>query len=130
MPLSIDFSISRRRVMPAVFFLALCALSVVVVGGLADGAFVGGGLADCVAGAGALAGGVCAAGSAGAAGAAGAAVVAGAAGAPGSGAFCANTKPRGVQRRIAVAAREAMVRIEDSQFFTAQNQIVRSPDLK
>ena len=126
MPLSIDFSISRRRVMPAVFFLALCALSVVVVGGLADGAFVGGGLADCVAGAGALVAGVCAAGTAGAAGAAGA----GAAGAPGSGAFCANTKPRGVQRRIAVAAREAMVRIEDSQFFTAQNQIARSPDLK
>ena len=52
MPLSIDFSISRRRVMPAVFFLALCALSVVVVGGLADGALVGGGLAVCVAGAG------------------------------------------------------------------------------
>ena len=112
MPLSIDFSISRRRVMPAVFFLALCALSVVVVGGLADGALVGGGLADCVAGAGALVAGVCAAGTAGAAGAAGA----GAAGAPGSGAFCANTKPRGVQRRIAVAAREAMVRIENSQF--------------
>ena len=131
MPLSIDLSISCCRLAPAVFFflvfagLSLGALSVVAAGALADGALAPGGLAPgalaCpAAGAGAFADGVwvaCAGaeGAAGAAGVEGAVVVAGAADVPESGVPCASAKPDGVQRRMAVAAREAMIRMENSR---------------
>lgn len=146
MPLSIDLSISCCRVAPAVFFfllfavlslMSLGALSVEAAGPLAAGMLVAGGLAGAglaagalacsAAGAGAFAG-VWAAGAEGGAGAAagvegGAGLVAGAA-VPESGALCASADAMGAQRRIAVAAREAMVRIENSRFLMLDSETV------
>jgi hypothetical protein len=132
-PLSIDFSISCRRVVPAVFFfLDFCVLSLIelsliapslvelsaAAGALAEGGLAGGEVADCAAGAAAVAGD----GAAGAGAAALGGVVAGAAAPAESGAFCASAKPWDVQTRIAAVASETRVRIENSQFFIAQNR--------